>query len=1343
MAQQGEGQAADLVAPSPQLINPNLRLPPELNLTSGNVSENYKIWKRQVEIYLLASGSSNLPNNVQTATIINCGGETLLKVYDQFTWDDGKDKNNPVDVLSKVEEYCNPRKNEVSESHRFWTVKYFEPFDNFLTELRTKASSCNFGNLEDRMIRDKIVFSTTGKMQQLLLRDDDLDLRKAVRICQSYEQANKQAQEMRHDETKKVSRVKKGQSSKPKLKQNRNENTRNDGKIKFKKTCKFCGRKHEMRKELCPAYGKTCDACQGQNHFKVKCKKVRSVTNDDTDDSYSDSSDDNVDYWMTPVKYGSKKNIKAHMIVNNTDVHFQLDCGAEINTICMKYVKKEQVRPTSAVLRMYNNTKLGPLGETDLKVTNPKNKETFMLKFIVVSNKLQSLLGIEAIQAMDLVTINNDKFVANLSESCERLGDLGEASLTIDPECKPKALPCRKIPHALKDKVKVEIDTLVKRGILVPVTKPTKWVSQMAIVHKSNGKLRICIDPQALNSALQREHYNLPVFDDILPKLQNAKIFSKLDIKEAFWHVRLDESSSELTTMITPFGRYRWARLPFGLKVSSEIFQRKLNEALQDLEGTFPLVDDIIIAGCGDNEEIAKQDNAAKLNQLRSRCKEQNIVLNEAKQEIALDEISFYGHKITSDGIKPSTDKVKAIVNMPSPTDIAGVKRFCGMVQYMSRFLPSLSTTLEPLRILTRKNQPWQWTAECEQAFNNVKMQLTDAPVLAYFNPDANLVLQTDSSKDGLGAVLLQNGKPIEYASRSLTNSQKKWAQIEKEALSVLFGLKRFDQYTFGRKVVVVNDHKPLETILKKPLSSAPRRLQDIMMELHRYNIEFQYLKGEKLVIADTLSRAFLQEDQDDRPRIFMSTVNEDISDERLDEIREATRNDFSMRKLINTIENGWPDNKSDVPIACAPYFNARDLLSIHDGLVVRGEAIVIPQSLRSDIKARLHSSHLGYDSMVRRARGTVFWPNINSDIRQIADNCVACQELKPKPTKTPLMQHDDGQSPWNKIGLDLFEIQGRNYLVSIDYYTNFIEVDYLWKTTSAEVIRVLKKQFARFGIPSKIISDGGPQFTSSEFARFTRNWKIKHRTSSPNHQRANGKAESAVKVIKHLILKCEHDRTDQNEALMEQRNTPRQDTGLSPAQMMFERSTRTLLPTVCREKQEPIKKRERRRKSVKNYYDKTSTDHPELKINQNIYFEHKEGQVWIPGKVIDRLRKHTYLVKSQDGAIYRRNRIHIRPTQIEVTIRESSPTRIENRKDHPVRKPEPVQQKITPSELPKSKSSSEPKIVPAEEPRSLTSSPSLYVNLPPTLENPNSVPLRRSTRIRKEPAKFKDFVRK
>ena len=357
------------------------------------------------------------------------------------------------------------------------------------------------------------------------------------------------------------------------------------------------------------------------------------------------------------------------------------------------------------------------------------------------------------------------------------------------------------------------------------MTELTEWVSQMAVVHKPNGKLRICTDPQPLNAAVKREYYRLPVLDDVLPKLKNAKVFSKLDVREAYWHVRLDEESSKLTTMTTPFGRYRWRRLPFGLKVSSEIFQRKLDEALEGLEGVFSVVDDVVIAGCGQTVDDAQIDNQRKLAETLKRCVEKNIVLNEDKQQTGLTEITLHGHRITKDGVKVDEAKVQAIRNMPKPVDVAGVRRLCGMTQYMSRFLPDLAETLEPIRALTQKDTPFVWPTECENAFATLKKILSESPCLAYFDATKEVVIQVDSSKHGIGAVLLQEGCPAEYTSRAFSPSERNWAQIEKEALSVLYGLERFDQYTYGRPVKVENDHKPLATILRKPLSQAPKRL--------------------------------------------------------------------------------------------------------------------------------------------------------------------------------------------------------------------------------------------------------------------------------------------------------------------------------------------------------------------------------------------------------------------------------------------------------------------------------------------------------------------------------------
>ena len=314
-----------------------------------------------------------------------------------------------------------------------------------------------------------------------------------------------------------------------------------------------------------------------------------------------------------------------------------------MNTICQRFVKREQVSPTNTTLLMWNKSTLAPLGIAMLATTNPKCNNASEIQYVVVPNDYSSLLGIKAAQDMGLLTVHRDRFVSVGQLQATSLGDLGTAKLYIDPEARPRILPCRRIPFAIQSDVKTELEKLVDRGVLVPVVEPSTWVSQMAVARKADGRLRICIDQQPLNEALQRQHYQLPILADVLPKLHNSRLFSKLDVKEAFWHIKLDLESSMLTTMITPFGRFRWARLPFGLCVSSEVFQKTLNDAIGDLQGVICVADDLVVIGSGQNDEEAERNHFQNLQDLQKRCEERNIQLNNDKVCAKTETDNFHG----------------------------------------------------------------------------------------------------------------------------------------------------------------------------------------------------------------------------------------------------------------------------------------------------------------------------------------------------------------------------------------------------------------------------------------------------------------------------------------------------------------------------------------------------------------------------------------------------------------------------------------------------------------------------------------------------------------------------
>uniref|UniRef100_A0A672HNR1 Gypsy retrotransposon integrase-like protein 1 n=1 Tax=Salarias fasciatus TaxID=181472 RepID=A0A672HNR1_SALFA len=641
----------------------------------------------------------------------------------------------------------------------------------------------------------------------------------------------------------------------------------------------------------------------------------------------------------------------------------------------------------------------------------------------------------------------------------------------------------------------------------------------MVVVQKQNGKPRVCIDPKPLNTALKRSHFPLPTIEDILPDLSKAKVFTVCDVKSRFWHVQLEEESSYLTTFATPFGRYRWLRMPMGISPAPEIFQRKLTQALDNVPGLYIIADDILITGQGETQEEAERDHDEKLQQFLDRCRQKNIKLNAEKFRLRQNETTYIGHRLTAEGLKADPEKVRAVEQMPAPTDVKAVQRLIGMVNYLTKFCPHLLDQCKVLRDLTHKDSEWNWMTEHEEAFLKLKETIANAPVLKYYNPDEELTVQCDASDTGLGAALMQMGKPVAFASRALTQTERGYAQIEKEFLAMVFSMEKFHQYTYGRKVTVQSDHKPLETIVRQPLLSAPKRLQGMMLRIQKYDINVTYVPGRDMLLADTLSRVYLPETTPVEAEL--ETVNMvqhlPISAGRLQDIRSATEHDKTLQLLIKTMSQGWPKDKSHISSEISPYFSFQGELSHQDGLVFRGERAVIPDALRTDITVRLHSSHLGVEGCLRRARECVYWLGMNDQIKKYIAKCDICRSMDMKQQKETLISHEVPSRPWAKVGTDLFVFDNKDYLITVDYFSNFWEIDYLADTKSTTVIKKLKSHFARQGIPDTVISDNGPQYASQEFQKFSKLWGFQHVTSSPGYPQSNGKAESAVKTAKRL----------------------------------------------------------------------------------------------------------------------------------------------------------------------------------------------------------------------------------
>ncbi|KAJ8353117.1 hypothetical protein SKAU_G00206840 [Synaphobranchus kaupii] len=435
----------------------------------------------------------------------------------------------------------------------------------------------------------------------------------------------------------------------------------------------------------------------------------------------------------------------------------------------------------------------------------------------------------------------------------------GEVHFDLDPGVTPVQCAPRNVPVALRARVKAQLEKYESDGHITPITEPTPWISNMVVVNRKE-KIRPCIDPKFLNQALRRSHYLMPTLEDVLYKLPKARIFTLVDAREAFLQCKLDDESSWKTTFWTPWGRMRWLKLPFGVSVAPEIYQRKQHELLGDLSGVEPIADDILVVGCGDSDIEAERDHDSKLLALMERCREVKLRLSVQKLQFKLKVVQFHGHILSSQGLRIDPEKTRAVLDMPTPTDAKAVQRFIGFVTYLAKFLPRLSEVCKPLHRLLDKDSVRHWLPKHEQAVQEIKRLVSTTPVLKYYDVTRPVTVQSDASKNGLGCCIMQGGQPVAFASRALTPTEQNYAQIEKECLSIVFTCQRFHHYLYGRETITAEtDHKPLISIVKKPLLCAPKRLQSMLMQLQNYNLEVTYKPGPEMYISDTLSRATTQ----------------------------------------------------------------------------------------------------------------------------------------------------------------------------------------------------------------------------------------------------------------------------------------------------------------------------------------------------------------------------------------------------------------------------------------------------------------------------------------------------
>lgn len=1253
------------------------------------------------------------------ALMLHYGGEEMQDIFETFTFNAADRADLFEATVVKFKTHFEPQKNidYYVFSFREERQRPDEDLATFSTRLTLMAKKCDFHDADVEVKRQIMAGCKSDRLRRRAM-ENSWTLADILKNGRAMEMADSQMSEHKvsvdyHSKQRTQSRSQPRQHDKKKTQDNKtqqkdNTQQRDDNRSQKNEhfminDCTRCGRNHPIRQ--CPAFGQECGFCKKKGHYARKCKakNKRHVDYNSSQMHVSDTPShvDDVAHahvWSLNTHVAAKHWSKTVDVVDpNSHMHvlvdFKLDTGAEISILnydtylkCKSFVN---LVPSNVIISGFGNQPVTPVGQIDLPCK--MNDEFCHITCHVVKDQVPNLLSLNELIRLNLVRrIDNldgnahaRKDAMSLLQEFEDVftgvGKLPiEVSLKIHPNSIPVAHAPRPIPVALKSKVEAKLNELETDGIIekIPPGTPTPWCSAMHIVPKKDGQVRITIDPQDLNQVLMREYYPSRTVEEIAQQLSGTKLMTVLDAHQGYFQLPLDRESRQYTAFNTPFGRYWYKRLPMGITSAPELFQRTFNDVFGHIKGLNIIMDDFLIAAA----DVETHNKI--LREVLQTARDNGVKFTKKKLQLCTTSVAYSGHIFSTDGLHIDPDRVKAINQMPMPQSVENIRTFLGMVTYVGKAIPQLSAKTEPLRDLIKEaNQmktkfKWHWEEEHIKAVGQIKKDLANACTLRYYDSNQQVTVQCDASQAGLGCVLMQEGQPVHYGSRALSNAEKSYAQVEKEMLAIVFAVTKFHTYLYGRKnTIVETDHQPLIRIMQKPLYRIPLRLQKMRMRLQGYDLCIQYKRGTDIPVADALSRAYLPAEEEGS--IFEVNTEEmmctkQLSDRRLQQIQEETKQDSELQGVIQIIKTpeGWPKTRSLLPPEAKPYHDYHEDLSCIDGIVFKGQRVVVPKALRGSALQALHQAHQGIVKTKQLARDLLFWPGIGKQIEDIVSRCSTCQENRRCQQKEPLKPTPIPPGPWIHVATDLFDCLGKKWIILIDYYSEFFEIEELRDTTAPSIIRQLKKWFSCHGIPTQVTSDNGPPYNSTQWKQFADCYKFQHNTSSPRHPQGNGMVEKGVAIAKNMLKKCAVAKEDPYLALLAIRNTPRDAIIGSPAQRLFGRRTRTSIPTH-EEKLEPkLQDSEEVRQKLymdrhvraPEYFNRGARKLPQLHPGDNIRFRNQDK--WTPARLNHEDRTRSYQITLPSGYVTRRNRRDLLRTVeddfVETPIDEDDPIQVE-----------------------------------------------------------------------------------
>ena len=1156
------------------------------------MGEDFDRWRKKLEMHFTARAITD-PDQKRAWLLLKIGD--LSDVYDTFSAPTSTEGDTYTQCVAQLSAYISPTRSVIGERVTFHRINQDEeePFDLFLGRLRVQGRRCGFSAAElERELRDRCVAGSCRKLQKRLLtkaaeKGDALtlaDVKSAAQVFESTRKLDSQLHQPRptsapaEAEVQAVYARRKTDSARPSTQRG----GQRGGARGFSGACYFCKERGHMRAHCPRNKALKCFRCGGP-HMKRDCHQtVRAVDEEEVEELQCDSVSE--DLWAVEEKSEldhSWVGRKAHtttLEVNGSRLDFVIDSGSPVTIVSRNTaVPGLHLRPTSLTLKSYTGQRIPLIGEADVEVDQQGRKTK--LRLLVSKLDRKPLMGREWMDQLEVDTqVSPASQVGLLQGSLEHVLEKHDAvfqggktmsvtaRLQLRPGARPVCKPARQVPFALRQAVEQELDRWLEESIAEKVEPSANsgWGTPLVPIPKGQG-VRLAADYRiTVNPQLLPQTHPTPTPEEVFAGVR-GKVFARLDLKNAYQQMELEPDSKDMTTVTTHRGKLRMNRLPFGISQCCGIFQAAIDQILDGIDGCIAYLDDLLVTG---RDEA---DLVARLDEVLTRLEQHGVQLKREKCAFNLREVEYLGWLVSADSLRAVPDKLDAVRQLPQPTTVSELRSVLGAINYYQKLLPGLASKLAPLYKLLKKGAPWDWTTECREAMEQVTRMMASNRVLMRYDPDLPLKLITDASSVGVGATLVHVAdgmeRPICYASRTLTETEKKYAMVEKEAVGVSFGITRFHQYLYGRSFCLVTDNRALSYILnpsRELPNLAAARMQRYALQLAAYSYTVEWRKSQAMGITDVMSRMpknRAAETQDEEVGCIQQWGGEGPA-LTAKELETATRRDVSLGKVLTYVRAGWP---SSVEADLRAFSSRANELSTDGDCLLWGGRVVVPLKLQERVLQELHTGHVGGGKMKQLARRYFWWPGLDAELEILARTCEACVEKRSAPPRASLHPWEPTMGPMERINIDFAgPIQGSMLLVVVDSYSKWIEVIPMKTTTAGRTVEELRTLFARLGIPKQVVSDNGPQFTSGEVAEFFRNNGVRHIRVAPYHPSSNGAAERAVQTVKNSLKATEKDggslQRRLSKFLMTYRTTPHASTGKTPAESLYGRNLRTRL---------------------------------------------------------------------------------------------------------------------------------------------------------------------------------------